>query len=394
MTRDSQEVTATAARRIAAVVIGRNEGARLRACLAALEGQVSRVVYVDSGSTDGSVAHARACGAAVVALDPSRPFTAARARNAGLAVLDRGQTDLVQLIDGDCVLRDGWIAAARAFMEERRDVAIVCGRRREEHPEGSVYNRLCDMEWNGPVGEVCACGGDALARLAALDAVGGFAPELIAGEEPELCVRLRQAGWRIWRLDRGMTWHDARMTRFAQWWRRSVRAGHAFAEGAALHGAPPERHWVAETRRALIWGAGLPGVILAAGLAHPAAFAVLLVYPFAGGAAGGAARPRAARGVGMGGVHHPGQVRRGRRRAALSCRAVAAPARGADRVPVMTGSAPVTAQAQCAAHIWPGQDREAARIARASRRQIVQRAPQPFHRERAPMRARAVAGRR
>ena len=49
-----------------AVVIGRNEGARLLACLAALQGRVRRLVYVDSGSTDGSVAVATAAGAEVV----------------------------------------------------------------------------------------------------------------------------------------------------------------------------------------------------------------------------------------------------------------------------------------------------------------------------------------
>ena len=265
--------------RIAAVVIGRNEGARLKACLAVLRGAVGCIVYVDSGSADGSVAHARACGARVVELDPARPFTAARARNAGLAVLDRGQTDLVQLIDGDCVLRAGWIEAGAALLAARPGVAMVCGRRREAHPEHSVYNRLCDMEWEGPTGAIPACGGDALARLAALDAVGGFDASLIAGEEPELCLRLRRAGWDIWRLPDEMTWHDARMTRFGQWWRRSLRAGHAFAEGAALHGATPERHWVAQTRRALLWGAVLPVVIVAAGLVHPAGWALALVYP-------------------------------------------------------------------------------------------------------------------
>lgn len=278
MIKDAQE-PGGATCRVAAVVIGRNEGERLLACLASLRNQVERIVYVDSGSTDGSVAHARAQGVTVVQLDTAHPFTAARARNAGVGALDREQVEFVQFVDGDCVVRAGWVAAARTLMAQRPEVAIACGRRREEKGDASVYNRLCDMEWAGPTGEVPACGGDALARLAAIDAVGGFDGTLIAGEEPEMCVRLRQSGWRIWRLDREMTLHDARMMRFSQWWRRCVRAGHAFAEGAALHGAPPERHWVRETRRALFWGAGLPGVTIAAGLVHPAAVALLLAYP-------------------------------------------------------------------------------------------------------------------
>jgi len=265
--------------RIAAIVIGRNEGARLLACLASLDGRAGPVIYVDSGSTDDSVARARAAGGRVVALDDSAPFTAARARNAGLAALDRRGIDLVQLVDGDCTVAPGWIETAAGFLDTRPDVALACGRRREAHPEHSVYNRLCDMEWAGPPGEVRACGGDALARLGALDAVGGFRDDLIAGEEPELCLRLRRAGWAIWRLDAEMTLHDARMTRLGQWWRRSLRAGHAFAEGAALHGQAPERHWMAETRRALFWGAGLPAAILLAGLTWPPLWALALVYP-------------------------------------------------------------------------------------------------------------------
>ncbi len=263
---------------IAAVVIGRNEGARLVACLAALQGKVAQIVYVDSGSTDGSVAAARKAGATVVALDLSLGFTAARARNAGMKVVAEG-AEFIQFLDGDCVLRDGWMDIATAFLHDNPDVAVACGRRRERFPEASVYNRMIDAEWDTPVGETKACGGDALMRLSALRAVGGYRDSLIAGEEPELCLRLRQAGWKVWRLDAEMTWHDAAITRFGQWWQRAVRAGHAFAEGAALHGGPPERHWVGETRRALIWGAALPLVILL-GTVFASPWALLiLVYP-------------------------------------------------------------------------------------------------------------------
>ncbi len=265
--------------RIAAIIIGRNEGARFRDCLASLPEGLERVIYVDSGSTDGSVAAAEAFGADVVALDMDQPFTAARARNAGIDLLRDAGIDFVQMIDGDCALQHGWVEAAVAALEAQDDLAVVCGRRRERHPEASVYNRLADHEWDTPIGPAKACGGDALMRLAAVKDVGGYNPALIAGEEPDLCLRLRQAGWKIERLDVEMTWHDAAMTRFGQWWKRTQRAGHAFAEGAALHGAPPERHWVRETRRALIWGAGLPLVALIGGLIWPWLFLLFLAYP-------------------------------------------------------------------------------------------------------------------
>jgi hypothetical protein len=216
-----------------------------------------------------------------VVLDAARPFTAARARNAGLAAAMAPQPapELVQFVDGDCTVEPGWIAAAAAFLAARPEAAVACGRRRERHPEASVWNRLIDREWDTPLGEARACGGDALMRAAALAAVGGFRDDLIAGEEPELCLRLRRAGWTVWRLDLPMTLHDAAMLRFGQWWRRCRRAGHAFAEGAALHGSGPERHWVAETRRALLWGAGLPAAAVAAGVVHPAGLLLLVALP-------------------------------------------------------------------------------------------------------------------
>jgi len=245
---------------LGAVVIGRNEGERLVECLASMAHRVAALVYVDSGSTDGSVEHARSRGVEVVELDPSVPFTAARARNVGVRRLQQIMPTVrfVQVVDGDCEVADGWLEAAHHRLRAESDVAIVCGRRRERHPDASIYNRLCDMEWNTPIGERASCGGDALIRLGAFDQVGGYTPALIAGEEPEMCLRMHRLGWRILRIDHDMTWHDANMRRFGQWWKRMVRCGYAYAEGRALHGRGGERFRVAETRSVIEWGALLP----------------------------------------------------------------------------------------------------------------------------------------
>jgi GT2 family glycosyltransferase len=267
---------------VAVIAIGRNEGERLRRCLQSVIGTASTVIYVDSGSTDGSVEMARSAGTRVVELDLSVPFTAARARNAGFAALGDtlARIDFVQFVDSDCEIERGWLATAHDFLSITPGVAGVFGRRRERFPDASIYNRLCDEEWDVPPGEVRACGGDVMLRADAFRDVGGFRPGLIAGEEPELCVRLRQRGWKIVCLPHPMTIHDAAMTRFTQWWRRMLRGGHAFAEGVHLHGAPPERHWVAEARRAWVWGAVIPFAILASAIAFgPAGLALALIYP-------------------------------------------------------------------------------------------------------------------
>jgi len=269
--------------RLAVVVIGRNEGERLRKCLESAKASpwTTTVVYVDSGSTDQSVAMALALGCDVVALDLTRPFTAARARNEGFNRAQQLDAHLnyVQFVDGDCELMPHWMDAAIEFLQEHPDVAAACGRRRERFPHHSIFNALCDVEWNSPVGSARSCGGDVMLRTQALQDVGGYRPDLIAGEEPELCVRLRGKGWAIWRLDREMTLHDAAMTRISQWWNRSKRAGYAYAQGAALHGAYPERHCVKELRRIVAWGLVLPVYIVLASTWNPLFLLLLGIYP-------------------------------------------------------------------------------------------------------------------
>ena len=267
---------------LAVVVIGRNEGERLRISLSSVVGKTALTVYVDSGSMDDSLLLARQLNAEVVELDASVPFTAARARNAGFkrAMTLLPQTEFVQFVDGDCELAMGWLHTAKDFLESSPSVAVAFGQQRERNCERSIYNRLCDMEWAVAPGQVKACGGCAMMRADAFVQVGGFREDLIAGEEPEMCVRLRARGWQIHSLPQPMATHDAAMTHFSQWWRRTVRSGYAFAQGAYLHGAPPERHWVWESRRAWIWGLGLPALSL--GLAAqfgPWGLAVFGAYP-------------------------------------------------------------------------------------------------------------------
>lgn len=244
-------------RRVGIVAIGRNEGARLEECLDSVVGRVAAVVYVDSGSSDDSVASARDRDVEVLELDLAEPFTAARARNAGAARLAElaPELEFVQFVDGDCVMADGWLEAAADALLGDPELAVVCGRRRERDPEGSVYNLLCDVEWDGPVGEVDACGGDAMMRWSHLQEVDGFNAALIAGEEPELCHRLRGRGWRVLRLAREMTSHDAAMTSWRQWWLRAQRAGYAYA---LVHAVTRGGIWGRQVRSIFTYTIGIP----------------------------------------------------------------------------------------------------------------------------------------
>lgn len=266
------------------VIIGRNEGPRLERCLRSVLAVSNRAVYADSASTDESVSTAERLGVTVVQLPADGRLNAARGRNAGYKELRARfpECDVVQFLDGDCILQPEWIARALEFIDVLPDVAVVCGRRFEAHPEASIYNALCDQEWNTPVGEAAECGGDAFMRCAALDEIGGYNAVLLAGEEPEMCARLRAAGWRIWRIDASMTEHDARILSLTQWWRRTQRGGFGYAQVWSVTKALPHRLYGRNLRSALVWAVTLPlliviGVIL---LRQPL---ILLLLPLAYG---------------------------------------------------------------------------------------------------------------
>jgi len=247
-------------RNAAIVAIGRNEGERLKRCLHAAVASAPTVVYVDSGSMDESVALAASLGCHVVPVDREKPYSAARARNEGFACLMdiAPEVSFVQFVDGDCVLEAGWLERGLAELEARGELGVVRGHLCEINPRASIFNLLCDMEWRQTPGEMMASGGIFLVRVEAFRGAGGFRPEVIAAEDDEFCVRLRRLGWKILMVDAPMARHDAALMHFSQWWRRTQRAGHAFAQVGALFDGTEECYFVRDRRRVWMWGLALP----------------------------------------------------------------------------------------------------------------------------------------
>lgn len=272
---------------ISVVVIGRNEGQRLAACLdsvRAAHADAREIVYVDSASTDGSPALAAAAGAKVITLSGGK-FSAARARNAGWRSTS---APFVLFLDGDTVLHPDFVThALKAF--EDPGVAVVWGHRREMRPQASVFNRLVDLDWIARPGNSEFCGGDSLMRRQCLEFSEGFDANLIAGEEPDLCRRIRAARGRILHIDAPMTGHDIAMYRLSQYWRRAVRTGYAYAEISARYGDTADPLWTPEARANFLRGglyiAALPAVAVAALLLNSwlpvliLAVAIILIAP-------------------------------------------------------------------------------------------------------------------
>jgi cellulose synthase/poly-beta-1,6-N-acetylglucosamine synthase-like glycosyltransferase len=249
--------------RIGVVVIGRNEGERLRACLDSVlamdyPGDLLDVIYVDSSSTDGSVALAESMGVRTIVLEG--PTTAARGRNAGWTATD---APFILFLDGDTLLHPEFVATALPRLADA-SIAGVYGDRREMRTSDSIYNAIFDMDWNAASSTGSSWsiffGGDALVRRAALESVGGYNESLIAGEEPDLCRRMRGLGNRILHLDVPMTLHDLAMYTLKQYWRRSVRTGYAYAEISSMYATTNDPLWSAESSsnwsRGIFWTCG------------------------------------------------------------------------------------------------------------------------------------------
>ena len=254
-TAENADATAGANAALGVVIIGRNEAKHLGACLAsvrAIQGMPGNVpvIYVDSGSTDGSPRLAAEAGVQVIELETTRP-TAALGRNAGWRAL---ASELVLFLDGDTILAPDFPRLASEALERDPQIVAVWGHRREIHTDRSIYNRVLDLDWLHAPGFTDHCGGDVLMRRSALEAAGGYDAELIAGEEPELCRRLRAAGGKILHVDAPMTGHDLALDRFRQYWRRAIRTGYAYAEVSRRYRDTPDPLWMDESRRNLARG--------------------------------------------------------------------------------------------------------------------------------------------
>ena len=252
---------------LSVVVIGRNEGQRLARCLESVRAirgfEEIQLIYADSASTDGSPELAANYGAEVVVVYPERP-TAAIGRNAGWS---RATKEFILFLDGDTVLNPEFPRAAVDAMADNPQICAVWGHRREIHPDDSIYNRILDLDWIYAPGIVEACGGDVLMRRSALIQVGGYDEQLIAGEEPELCRRLRACGHLILHLDHRMTLHDLHITRWSQYWKHARRAGYAYAQISDRFRDTDDPLWMADARRTVIlvcfWGLSLVAALVA-----------------------------------------------------------------------------------------------------------------------------------
>jgi len=147
-------------------------------------GWPTEIIVCDNNSTDRTAELSRAAGARVV-FEPVNQI--ARARNCGAAA---AAGDWLVFIDADSHPSAELFAEVADQIETGRCLAGGCTVRLEGHyPVGSLITRL----WNAisRAGRLLA-GSFIFCDAAAFREVGGFSPELFAGEEIDLSQRLKR----------------------------------------------------------------------------------------------------------------------------------------------------------------------------------------------------------
>ena len=190
------------------VVIARNEAATIEACLASVQRAFAElsheVIFVDSASTDDTVAIARRFPVRVVSVPEGWPRRPAIGRHIGWS-LCRGTWIL--FLDGDCVFEGSWLAPAIEALTADPTLAAVAGASRGVLRGADGHETIVDQYPDANYDDPDHLSGSAVYRRSALERAGGFNPFLRAHEEPELGARLRKLGYRLRRLRVPMTSH-------------------------------------------------------------------------------------------------------------------------------------------------------------------------------------------
>lgn len=193
---------------ISVIVIGRNEGSRLSACLQSVQDALAvlshEIIYVDSCSADDSLDRAKALGARCYLL-AEQDTTAGLGRFAGAR---EARGDVLLFLDGDMELCPGFCEKALVEMDAT-GCNGVCGIREDLYwQNGQLIGRNDNYFRCTQRRECPEFGGALMISAEALRACGGWSADTVACEEAELHARLKDVGCRITELPIPMIRHN------------------------------------------------------------------------------------------------------------------------------------------------------------------------------------------
>jgi len=189
--------------------------------------QEREILLVDSASSDGTAELAATFPIRVLRLPASQRLTAAAGRYVGCK---HTSGKLVLFLDGDMEMMPGWLACAMDYLARNPAVAAVTGQVFDVLPTADSDDvPVMPAVASAAAVSIPACGGAGMYRRAVLEQVGNFNPYLYSEEEPDLCLRMRVAGYSIVRLERPLAKHYSDMSeKFATVlgrWRRNLHLG-------------------------------------------------------------------------------------------------------------------------------------------------------------------------
>lgn len=248
--------------KISVVVCTYNGAATLRYCLegvAALRYPDHELLLIDDGSTDGSAAIGAEYGARVIS-GPNRGLSAAR--NIGM---DAARGEIVAYLDDDACPDPDWLTYLAASFRNT-DYAAVGGPNIPPLDETGLAACVA----NSPGGPTHVLVSDTEAehlpgcnvafRRDALRSIGGFDPQFrVAGDDVDVCWRLREAGLPIGFHPAAQVWHRRRAT-IGRYWRQQRGYGRAEAllerKWPEKYNAPGHPTWGGR-----LYGRGVGGLV-------------------------------------------------------------------------------------------------------------------------------------
>jgi glycosyltransferase involved in cell wall biosynthesis len=273
---------------VSLVIIGKNEAQFIQSAIAsALEASAhvapSEVLYVDSASTDHTIERAQAFPIRILQLRPEWTLTPSAGRYTGFR---HAKGEYVFFIDGDTEIEGPWLASAIEFLEAHRDYGGVAGvlnevwLDRDGNRVGGKAN-LYGQDLNVQVCDMKSLGGIAIYRRSALERAGCFNPFIPAGEEYELGLRLRLAGFKVARLagDMGATYTEHRESL-----REILRRLHThfYDYGVAIRYSALYGAGLTTVREEIPYAASFFAFLLCLMIATPVAIALDLTYVLLG----------------------------------------------------------------------------------------------------------------
>ena len=190
---------------VTAIIAVRNGSSTIGVCLDAIAAQsypAASIMVIDDASTDDTVRLIRERRDPIIELiELADNVGPAEARN---RALPRVTTDYFWIVDADCVPTPDCLANLCAVLSADPAIGVVGGPN-PQNPRTATYaaaafdfsNRYLVDPAAPPTDVPYVVGANMLVRRAVIEQVGYYDPNLRIAEDFDLCVRARQAGWRV-----------------------------------------------------------------------------------------------------------------------------------------------------------------------------------------------------